>query len=153
MELINKKTGEKARLEGGYLVFDGKLMSLMQYNSLAELTDEWEDAGQDGGYWYYDTTANHVDYIDKQNVTKDDKKKDQEIGNCFETKEEAEKAVEKLKALKILKDHGLLFGDWELDNATVADGKIWFDLGGTDQSATEALQDKEVESAMNILFK
>lgn len=39
-----------------------------------------------------------------------------EIGNCFRTEEEAEKAVEKLKAWKRLKDSGLKFKDWNKSN-------------------------------------
>lgn len=35
-----------------------------------------------------------------------------EIGNCFKTEEEAERAVEKLKAWKRLKDSGLKFKGW-----------------------------------------
>lgn len=47
------------------------------------------------------------DYIDRSRL---------EIGNCFQTKEEAEKAVEKLKAWKRLKDSGLKFKDWNKSN-------------------------------------
>lgn len=47
------------------------------------------------------------DYIDRNRS---------EIGNCFKTKEEAEKAVEKLKAWKRLKDSGLKFKDWNKIN-------------------------------------
>lgn len=39
-----------------------------------------------------------------------------EIGNCFQTKEEAERAVEKLKAWKRLKDSGLKFKGWNKIN-------------------------------------
>lgn len=39
-----------------------------------------------------------------------------DIGNCFESREEAEKAVEKLKAWKRLKDSGLKFKDWNKSN-------------------------------------
>ena len=39
-----------------------------------------------------------------------------EIGNCFQTKEEAEKVVEKLKAWKRLKDSGLKFKGWNKSN-------------------------------------
>lgn len=39
-----------------------------------------------------------------------------DIGNCFKTKEEAEKAVEKLKAWKRLKDSGLKFKGWNKSN-------------------------------------
>lgn len=38
------------------------------------------------------------------------------IGNCFQTKEEAKRAVEKLKAWKRLKDSGLKFKDWNKSN-------------------------------------
>ena len=47
------------------------------------------------------------DYIDRNRS---------EIGNCFESREEAEKAVEKLKAWKRLKDSGLKFKDWNKSN-------------------------------------
>lgn len=39
-----------------------------------------------------------------------------EIGNCFQTKEEAERAVEKLRSWKRLKDSGLKFKDWNKSN-------------------------------------
>lgn len=39
-----------------------------------------------------------------------------EIGNCFQTKEEAERVVEKLKAWKRLKDSGLKFKGWNKSN-------------------------------------
>lgn len=39
-----------------------------------------------------------------------------EIGNCFQTEEEAERVVEKLKAWKRLKDSGLKFKDWNKIN-------------------------------------
>ena len=38
------------------------------------------------------------------------------IGNCFESREEAEKAVERLKAWERLKDAGLKFKDWNKSN-------------------------------------
>lgn len=38
------------------------------------------------------------------------------IGNYFETREEAEKAVERLKAWERLKDAGLKFKDWNKSN-------------------------------------
>ena len=39
-----------------------------------------------------------------------------EIGNCFESREEAEKAVERLKAWERLEDAGLKFKDWNKCN-------------------------------------
>lgn len=37
------------------------------------------------------------------------------IGNCFHTEEEAEKAIEKLEALRRLREKGLRFYDWSFD--------------------------------------
>lgn len=62
-------------------------------------------------YWYIDTyegtviekTVKHFELTDKER---------EEIGNYFETKEEAERAVEKLKAWKRLKDKGFRFTEW-----------------------------------------
>lgn len=119
MKLRHKKTGEI-----GYFTFanwddpvliirDKNGVQLAKYNSLAELNEEWEDYEEKQlGYWYYDTTANRVDFIDASNVSDEDKKLDQQIGNYFETEEEAEKAVEKLKAVKRLKDKGFRFDGW-----------------------------------------
>lgn len=67
------------------------------------------------GYKYYLSDSNGSiydsvwsnDYIDRSRS---------EIGNCFESREEAEKAVEKLKAWKRLKDSGLKFKDWNKSN-------------------------------------
>ena len=57
-------------------------------------------------------------YIDFQGVVRSASKEENnwftesEIGNYFETEEEAKKAVEKLKALKRLKDKGFKFVGW-----------------------------------------
>lgn len=77
-----------------------------------------------------------------------------EIGNYFETKEEAEQAVEKLKAWKRLKEVGFRFIDWELDMKTVADGKIWFDIGtNTEWDAERLLGLKpEIKKLLDMLF-
>ena len=61
-------------------------------------------------YWYIDINGE----IMSDNVEDDTVKVMREIGNYFETKEEAEKAVEKLKAWKRLKDNGFEFKRWEI---------------------------------------
>ena len=98
MKLRNKKTGRIIELNN----IDAEEGPI---TSLAELNAEWEDYEEPKEYWYYDTTGNFVDKI----THLEDKEKDQAIGNYFETKEEAEKAVEKLKAWKRLKDKGFRF--------------------------------------------
>lgn len=109
MKLRNKKTGE-IREVNNILVDD-----MFRVNSLAELNEEWEDyeePKESEYYWYIGykndirrTKYHHIsDFADNQvTVTR------KEIGNCFESLEEAEKAVEKLKAWKRLKDKGFRF--------------------------------------------
>ena len=125
MKLLNKKTGEiKEVIVGGYPVSGKTKMwecsemdmneetgykTLGTYCTLAELNAEWEDAPEEEKeYWYIEPDGsilqNHKPtYI---NHLLDGLKS---IGNYFETKEEAEKAVKKLKAWKRLKDKGFRF--------------------------------------------
>ena len=114
MKLRNKKTGEIVSLQGE-LTYDDKVRLLTHYNSLAELNEEWEDYSEEPEeYWYVScdgralkATTDEDDYNEKHNAGH------KEIGNYFETKEEAEKAVEKLKAWKRLKDKGIKITGWE----------------------------------------
>lgn len=116
MKLRNRKTGEIIEAEscnntGGcisiyYEEKDGQLGTKDCYTSLAKLNEEWEDYEEPKEYWHIFGT----------NITKTQEcldelydKRNKEIGNYFETKEEAEKAVEKLKAWKRLKDKGFGF--------------------------------------------
>lgn len=76
------------------------------YASLAELNEEWEDYEEPEEWWTisgagYLWTTEHM----SPNTINDLK----QIGNYFETEKEAEKAVEKLKAWKRLKDKGFRF--------------------------------------------
>lgn len=110
MKLRNKKTGEIVEAvwwdeEVDELCVGGD--RLYFYNSLAELNEEWEDYEEPKEWFYIDVDgevglSNDTEYM---NLTKAMK----QIGNYFETKEEAKKAVEKLKAWKRLKDKGFEF--------------------------------------------
>ncbi|MBQ8984304.1 HNH endonuclease [Candidatus Saccharibacteria bacterium] len=69
---------------------------------------EWkyeEDYEEPKEWWYLDVDGEVCSLSDEDDMTKDMKY----IGNYFETKEEAERAVEKLKAWKRLKDKGFRF--------------------------------------------
>ena len=85
------------------------------FNSLAELNEEWED---------YEEPKKHYEILAMGAVMERENTEDEifrnqgqrEIGNYFETKEEAEKAVEKLKAWKRLKDKGFRFKGWTIDD-------------------------------------
>ena len=116
MKLRNKKTGEigdlkqwwnrKNRNINGVGVYVSLDKPLKQYNSLAELNEEWEDYEEPKTVWYIDAQGNIQDW---QDAACADWTNEKSIGNYFETKEEAEKAVEKLKAWKRLKDKGFRF--------------------------------------------
>lgn len=101
MRLRNKKTGVIVFIED---------TSSLEYHSIAELNEEWEDYEEPKKYWMIDGYGEvHEIFVDSSYIS-DEK----EIGNYFETKEEAERAVEKLKAWKRLKDKGFRFGGYEL---------------------------------------
>lgn len=113
MKLRNKKTGEigyliVGRSSDNYHICNEEWESCGKYYSLAELNEEWQDYEEPETVWY----------IDYQGVVRcaageeNNWFKESEIGNHFETKEEAEKAVEKLKAWKRLKDKGVEFYGW-----------------------------------------
>ena len=118
MKLKNKRTGEIGTLivDGAYkfvtnfAVEDDEMNRLGEYNSLAELNEEGEDVPEEPeGWWFIDRAYEpHATNSTLRNLYAD-----REIGNYFETKEEAEKAVEKLKAWKRLKDKGFKFGRWQ----------------------------------------
>lgn len=124
MRLRNKKTGEiPEKIETiTYIQWSKKIMMvyinnsgeriMKYYNSLEAFNEEWEDYEESKEYWYYDTTKNGVDKI----THLEDKEKDQTIGNYFETEEEAEKAVEKLKAWKRLRNKGIRFSHFVIDH-------------------------------------
>lgn len=104
MRLRNKRTGEI--VDNAYLFYGNG----MRVHSLAEINKEWEDATvKDIKYYYCISTTGDVHelvyYGELTQATKDK----MAIGNYFETREEAEKAVEKLKAWKRLKDAGVSF--------------------------------------------
>ena len=105
MKLRNKKTG--------VIVFVEDTSSL-EYHSIAELNEDWEDYEEPKEQYYIKENGT----IDTCGAIEDDMPDEmlsemKEIGNYFETREEAEKAVEKLKAWKRLKDKGFKFSkDW-----------------------------------------
>ena len=116
MKLRNKKTGEIGHLtstnwnEIALIIMDDNGVQLAKYSSLAELNAEWEDASEEPKTFftiYYDGTISEFKDGDDEQIR--DMKS---IGNYFETKEEAEKAVSKLKAWKRLKDKGFRFKDF-----------------------------------------
>ena len=101
------------------------------YHTIAELIEAgWEDVPEEPKeYWYIsDFGAVRECEIGKFPEDEEDRK---EIGNYFDTKEEAERVVEKLKAWKRLKDKGFRFDGYDVahkSNGNLA-GQIFYDAG------------------------
>ena len=121
MKLRNKKTGEIVDLSEGFIrdTYNGEMIQIKPvaisnkegyvYGSLAELNEEWEDVPEEPKeYWFMDY-GGRIKPMNDANDEEDMARK--LIGNYFETREEAEKAVEKFKAWKRLKDKGFRFID------------------------------------------
>lgn len=139
MKLRNKKTGDIYELNE-FCLYDDKGFAKRPFlKSLTELNEEWEDYEEPKEYWYirYDgcitITCGGLDDGMKQ------------IGNYFETKEQAEKAVEKLKAWKRLKDKGFKFTNDLVYGEYYGCGSIRF-------SIYPPLKSKDVINDLNLLF-
>lgn len=137
MKLRNKKTGESGyylhthrdykngRIKVAVLK-DGEPFSefkpyepIYDYDSLAELNEEWEDYEEDE-YYYAITSIKHDGGITKmKNKHNDMTAYDKSIGNYFETRKEAEAAVRKLKAWKRLRKNHFKFDEYDILNQTV----------------------------------
>lgn len=98
MKLRNKKTGKIIKL-------DIHCIAGKNYESLAEINDDWEDVPEEPKQHWFIATDGRVlecnEYVSWSG--------EKQLGNYFETKEEAEQVVEKLKAWKRLKDKGFRF--------------------------------------------
>lgn len=118
MKLRNKKTGEIGYLIVGkgsdhYVVANEEWDSCGKYHSLTELNEEWEDYEKPKEYWYIDYDGGILcGEIDNSSA----EKMMISMGNHFNSIEEAEKAVEKLKAWKRLKDRGIRIESWTIDD-------------------------------------
>lgn len=117
MKLRNKKTGETIETyPGRFVVNSGE--QIRQYDSLAELNEEWEDYEEpkEKGY-FIDIRARKIKVVADISLARCKRRSFQELGLYFDTREEAEKAVEKLKAWKRLKDKGFRFIGWDFNGS------------------------------------
>lgn len=118
MKLRNKQTGEIYDFKitpdyddvmSGWKI-ENKDFGVRYYSHLAELNEEWEDYEEPKEHWFIDYDGGIIPFNRNKETATDNLMK--QIGNYFETKEEAEKAVETLKAWKRLKDNGLVIKKW-----------------------------------------
>lgn len=119
MKLKNKKTGETITLK------DDRELALLKFveSSLPNGFILWEEV-KETTRWKPEIYNEIYYFINAAGMIVEDTWSDSagvdherfEIGNCFQTKEEAKQAVEKLKAWKRLKDSGLKFKGWNKGN-------------------------------------
>ena len=78
------------------------------YNNLAELCEKWEDYEESKEFYWIDYDGEVKTFV----TSYEWQEKMKELGNYFATKEEAEKAVEKLEAITRLKSCRFKFKGW-----------------------------------------
>ena len=110
MKLRNKKTGEIQQIVVMPIIdgYPDEHEEVKGETSLKDFNEEWEDYEEPKEYLYIDTAMMEVTY-NTSGAEPDVEEFNKEVGNYFETREEAEKAVEKLKAWRRLKDKGFKF--------------------------------------------
>lgn len=154
MKLRNKKTGEIIDIYKGEITLHyNQGRKTIHFKHLEDL-EEWEDY-EEPKEWYWFIEDNGVIqrscHYEDLHPTLDKARK--EISNYFNSREEAQKAVEKLKAWKRLKDKGFRFdcymkrSDW----AGLSDVKALENL----IDITAYLQKdkiKETEADLDLLF-
>lgn len=138
MRLKNKKTGEIIeKYPDRFVINSGE--QIRQYNSLAELNSEWEDAPEEPEEDGFDHIINLVEAYS----TADDKFYPKEI-------------VEKLKAWKRLKDKGFKFNGWGLLEYGGCDRfdyspRIGFSIPNLDKDEPYEYPE-EIEKDLDLLF-
>lgn len=130
-----------------YLLLE-KVYSLEWKRLRQELDEKYEDCEEPKEYWCIDWAGgiNHITVLDDVDEYEENKK---EIGNYFETREEAEKAVEKLKAWKRLKDKGFRltgysYYDWN--------GDEWPHISFSYPNFGDLFNDSETVADLDLLF-
>ena len=137
MKLRNKKTGDIYELNELCLYDDKGFAKRPFLKSLSELNAEWEDYEEPEEYWYI-----YADKARREECGDFLEENFKAVGNYFETKEEAEKAVGKLKAYKRLKDKGFRFERWLLGG----------EYGNTITFSDYIEYNDETRADLNLLF-
>ena len=133
MKLRNKKTGgiDDFNIEATGLEWTG-------YTSLREFCEDWGDVEEPKEFLAISPYRKEGYEVFPYDNFVHIYRLAEELGIAFETKEEAEQAVEKLKALKRLKDNGFKFEGWKRDEHYCGD----FTITATDQTSCD---DKDLD--------
>lgn len=158
MKLRNKKTGEIIEnvkiiklvemttdkiigINGIFVDKDGFTEGKV-YDSLEDFNKNWEEYEESDDFYYIDRDGGIVK-TQKSIVSRNSKMYNYEIaksiGNFFTTKEEAEKAVERLKALKRLKDKGFRFKSWHGNTGEYSAVVVYADVDNLEEGTREDL--------------
>lgn len=147
MRLKNKKTGEIKELT----VFSDKFYledmgfakgESIKYDTLAELNEEWEDYEDPKDFYIVEQRGT---VGSRYRTGAEYEKMFKQIGNYFETKEEAEKAVERLRAWKRLKDKGFKFNSCKIEMSEIIVPEITI-------TAFIHTEEPETLNLVNLLF-
>ena len=125
MKLRNNKTGEIIDIKDCLRLSD-------DFPNHYIIDSDWEDYEEPKRTWFIDPncTPDYIDYGDNP-VTDNCYDDWNELGICFETKEEAKKAVEKLKAWKRVSEDNFAFVDWYWEDKNVNEnGSRYFSIIG-----------------------
>ena len=155
MKLRNKKTDEVIDFDSITDACFGTKIQLQAtdrhnkpiyiYNSLAELNAEWKDYEEPKEYWYIEPNGVIARIDEWECCTDSDIEIMKSLGNYFETKEDAEKAVENFKAFKRLQELGFRFDGIRFrDNHNYIEWKI---------EAKNELTDDEIGELLGNLYK
>lgn len=131
MKLRNKKTGK--------IVDCAVYCNGTFYHSVNDVFEEWEDYKEPKEYWYMSNRGD-IRFIDDEDTDWDNERK--LIGNYFETKEEAEQAVKKLKALTEAKEDGLKIKGYYYNHEDLV---ILADIGKCNKLTLDTLFGKEID--------
>lgn len=114
------------------------------YDHFDEIAEEWEDYEEPKEYWTIDRSEKgglFVHKVAELAMLPEWVECDEEYGIRFETEEEAEKAVEKLKAWERLKDIGCDFNGWRVRSSGSEGDHLFVDLYVKDFIGCEELLD------------
>lgn len=156
MRLKNKQTGAIGLVHCDATMFSNKIGVFIDnnhidlrnpykvYDSLAELNAEWEDAPEEPvRHWFISGTRVYEEngYSDEGIASLES------VGNHFKSREEAEKAVERLRAWKRLKDKGFEFeGHDDRDRGQLGDIVIYAEM------PTFEYDDDSTRDDLDLLF-